>query len=595
MEALEATHPLFDAIKNYKFMSVDDYQRPYSWGRDEIEEFFQDLKESADSHEPHFFGTLILQADPQDPSKVTIVDGQQRLTTCFITVAAFRDAIDLLGIETIEAEKENMRDTNVKDIALDFINPTNKLNVYRFQSSSYMRKILFDCVFAQPKLQKPIPKRDKENKQLTLAFRSAVQTIRDLVRDDLDQFDGNGAKLYRIYELLEALTGRFSVLKLTTKDTIQSLEIFLTLNNRGLPLGPSDLVRGQVMSNLGNGKPEAEQREIQHRVFTEWSSILENVGEPEVFLRHYLVATSDEKVQKKKIVRFVEKRINDPDPEIRSKKTDQFWQDLIASSAWYGQIVEPQMGGEAQYHIELLEGYAKSPRIVLLEILRKQFEENTRDEFIRLIFVLTFRWIMSGGNAQKMEDYFQSLCLEIRGGVDPDEIQEAIRTRISDISFDAAMFFSNDADGNFASKAVLHYVNKKIAHGANQISISSKSLHLEHVAPKTVTQEWASAFFEGDRERFDNYGSAISEIGNLTLLDPSINIRLSNDLFPTKRENYKKSTMDITRDLEKFENWNEKLVSQRTKWLAESFDLIWAPKRFNGTIERFSTWYEKNA
>ncbi len=595
MESLEATHPLYDAIKSYKVMSVDDYQRPFSWGNDEIVEFFQDLRECADSGEPHFFGTLILQSDPNDPSKVTIVDGQQRLTTCFITVAALRDAIDALGMETIKAEKENMRDTNVKDIALDFLNPTDKLNVYRFQSSSYIRKILFSSVFANSKQQKQIPLRDTENKQLTLAFRNAVRTIRGLVREELDNFDGNGAKLYRIYELLTALTERFSVLKLTTKDTIQSLEIFLTLNNRGLPLGPSDLVRGQVMSNLGNGKSEAEQREIQQRVFEEWSAILENVGEPEVFLRHYLVATSDEKIQKKKIVRFVERRIGDKDPDIRAKKTDQFWQDLIVSSSFYGQIVDPRMGGDTQYHIELLEGYVKSPRIVLLEILRKGFDENLRDEFVRLIFVLAFRWVMGGGNAQKLEDYFQNICVELRRGDDPAAIQAAIRERIAELDFDSARYFSNDADGTFASKAVLHYVNKKIAHGANPIPISSKSLHLEHVAPKTMTEEWVSSYFEGDKERYENYGSAVTEIGNLTLLDPSINIKLSNDLFPKKRENYKKSVMDITRDLEEFNNWNAELVSHRTKWLAEAFDLIWSPKRFTGTIDRFSTWYKKNA
>lgn len=595
MDSLEATKPLFDAIKGYKDLSVDDYQRPYSWNREELEEFFQDLCECADSGETHFFGTLILQSDPESTERVTIVDGQQRLTTCFITVAALRDAIERLGIREIKAQKENMRDTNVMDIALDFLNPSKKLDDYRFKSSRYMRKILFECVFAGPSSQRDVPLRDNENKQLTLAFRNAVRTIRELVKTELELFEEKEAKLVRIYELLAALTERFSVLKLNTKDTIQSLEIFLTLNNRGLPLGPSDLVRGQVMSNLGGSMAEKQQREIQQRVFDEWTAILENVGEPEAFLRHYLVATSSEKVQKKKIVRFVERRINSKNAETKEEKTAEFWNDLIESSNVYRQIVDPQMGGDCQYHIELLEGLTKSHRIILLEVLRKKLPDKIRDEFVRLVFVLSYRWVIDGQNAQKLEDFFQQLCVNLRDDAAIDPLLDTIRAQIDELSFDAEKLFSVDADSSFAFKAVLHYVNKRIAHGSTFIPISSKSLHLEHIAPQSVTPEWESTYFEGDQSKYNEYGPSITGIGNLTLLDPAINIGSGNELFSVKRESYKKSVMDITRDLEEFKEWNESMVASRTRWLAESFNVIWTSSPNKGSLARFSDWYKENA
>lgn len=595
MEALEATIPLFDAVKNYNEMAVDDYQRPYSWGRDEIDEFIQDLKECADSKEPHFFGSLILQADPNNPSRVTIVDGQQRLTTCFITVATLRDAILALGIDTIVAPKPNMRDTNVMAIALDFLNPSSRLDDYRFRSSRFMQKILFGSVFAMPNDQKQIPQRDSENKQLTLAFRNGVKVIRELIREELDRYDDKEAKLRRIYELLEALTERFSVLKLITKDTVQSLEIFLTLNNRGLPLGPSDLVRGQVMSNFGAGKPDEEQRKIQQQVFEEWTAILESVGEPEVFLRHYLVATSNEKVQKKKIVRFVERRIGDKDQNLRAKKTDEFWQDLMESSRYYSQIVDPRMGGDTQYHIELLEGLSKSHRIVLMEMLRAEYSERVRDELIRLIFVLAFRWVIGGFNAQRLEDLYQDICVNIRGKVEPEEIMNSLRGQIEELVIDPSRVFSSDADRSFATKAILHYVNKRIAKGSTQISIGSKSLHLEHVAPQNGTEEWYSSFYDGDLSRIEDYAGAVTGIGNLTLLDPTINISLSNDLFESKREKFGKSVMDITRDLANFETWNEELVAFRTKWLIDGFEKIWSSTRHKEPIQRFSEWFAEQS
>ena len=101
MPANESKTPnLLEIIQQWQKISVDDYQRTYAWSKDEIEELFEDIQETAKSGSRHFFGTLIWQS--KDGRVATLVDGQQRMTTVFLIVAALRDELIRLGKDTIE-------------------------------------------------------------------------------------------------------------------------------------------------------------------------------------------------------------------------------------------------------------------------------------------------------------------------------------------------------------------------------------------------------------------------------------------------------------------------------------------------------------
>ena len=89
------TPTLSDVIERYSTLRVEDYQRTYSWQREQIDELLLDLIDCATSEDSHFFGTLILQEG--EGRSATIVDGQQRLTT--LTVMAAVLARRLLAID----------------------------------------------------------------------------------------------------------------------------------------------------------------------------------------------------------------------------------------------------------------------------------------------------------------------------------------------------------------------------------------------------------------------------------------------------------------------------------------------------------------
>lgn len=589
MEANANTPTLFDVVKQFDKIEVDDYQRTYAWTRDEIEEFFTDLKECADEEDgTHFFGTLILQS--HDNSLATVVDGQQRLTTTFILVAALRDAIMKLGIDTIPGVGDKLP-VRVIDKTWKYLYVNDNASVHRFHSNRFLRDIMAKSVIAKPEAQQELRARDQ---QITLAFRKAIGVVRGLVKADLDEFHSPEEKLLRINDLLDTLMENFLVLRVITSSVSESLEIFLTLNNRGLPLGPSDLVRGEIMSRLAIGESEAAQRRMHTRIFEEWKDITENVKEPEVFLRHYLVATGKDKVQKKKVYDRVIERLKPTDTEDRKARANDFWGKLIRASEVYNQIISPKMGGDCQYQLELLDGLIKSHRILLLNVLGKEgLDSAARDEIVRLVFTLAFRWVMGGGNAQKLEDKFQKWGFDFMNDSDVDALVESITLAASELTTDVPKYLKEEGDSGFVGRAVLHAVNRALTPGANPVALDG-TIHLEHIAPQSVTDHWQDALFEGDSSQFDKYDSTISEIGNLTLLDFKLNLQAQQLEFGLKKDKYTLSTIKITRDLLTLSEWSENSVKQRTKWLSAMFDVIWSVNPNGNQVKSFNDWLANN-
>ena len=77
-------------------LSVPLYQRSYSWGEDQVSDFFNDLRNALDAEDPgYFLGTIVLSRNKAQPgnlqSSYEIIDGQQRLSTTALLLIAIRN------------------------------------------------------------------------------------------------------------------------------------------------------------------------------------------------------------------------------------------------------------------------------------------------------------------------------------------------------------------------------------------------------------------------------------------------------------------------------------------------------------------------
>jgi uncharacterized protein with ParB-like and HNH nuclease domain len=87
---------LDDLFGKYSF-ETPDYQRGFAWGTEQVKDFWDDISRIGITNPQHFTGTLILEAVPDAPSRATVVDGQQRLTTVVLLAAAIAEDLERRG------------------------------------------------------------------------------------------------------------------------------------------------------------------------------------------------------------------------------------------------------------------------------------------------------------------------------------------------------------------------------------------------------------------------------------------------------------------------------------------------------------------
>ena len=84
------------------------FQRPYSWQRNDWETLWTDIIETYRTSPSggHFLGPIVSKSQPGTPEGVSpyiVIDGQQRLTTLSIVIAALRDRVG--GTNAAAAER----------------------------------------------------------------------------------------------------------------------------------------------------------------------------------------------------------------------------------------------------------------------------------------------------------------------------------------------------------------------------------------------------------------------------------------------------------------------------------------------------------
>lgn len=602
MKAGESGTSLRQVIETYHSIKIDDYQRPYSWKEEQIEDFFRDLEEASDpSAGDHFFGTLILQQEEDSQKFASLVDGQQRLTTFFLTVAAIRDELSRLSEREIPRTGSPIPKRPYDECVNLLLDPEATNGKFRFRPNRFAKEVIDKCAFAEPDKQEKLRPRGNPS---TGPLRKGIRKIRELLSDhitNLSEVD----KLHALDRLLDTLRNKFFVLKIETTSLSESLDVYLTLNDRGTQLGPTDIVKGKIMMALGADLDEEDQIELQEKINREWEQLLEDVVEPETFMRHFLISTGKDKVQKKKVVDFVDKRLRARDGLSELEAAETFWTDLKTSAGWYKQLVgvDTSKRDDLTYHLALLEGLQKSHRIFLLSVYeRRDLREDLSvlGELIRLTFVLSYRWAIEDKSRQGIEDKFHELAQNCRGFTKESEIAdpskrlngaqliERLKTESENIEVNFEKAFRREADGGFIGRAVLHYTQRLTAPGA--LGSDLKSYHLEHIAPQKATDNWVQMVFGQETDKYIEYEEVITALGNLTLLDPSLNTKIQNKPFSDKKTEFQKSTLFLTNNLVGFDSWTEELIRKRTEWLVEAFSGVCRARSPIKQIPSFVDW-----
>lgn len=568
---------------------IPTYQRRYSWHERQIWELIDDigLIEASDTH---LLGSIVCLAGHHTAglNKLELVDGQQRLTTITIILECIRQHLDSVGERDEAAEVARLLQAKplggqpVRKVALDSIDAAE-----------------FDRLVTDDR------QREYQNKQLEWAFTATRKWVAEQSLEYLGSF------LYR-------LKNQAIVIRLDVSEAKDAFKLFETINNRGLKLSPTDIIKNFL---LGNAARFGDDSLNAARV--SWTLLIQHLDgtNSDAFFRYYLMSLLKMRLTATDVVPgfkkvFMEQVLEarelperhlyaadlkdtaEEEPEneeesivaeVEATSIEQvhfkdFLDRLVLSAKIYGELVLVKTSDpETNRHLRNLKMIKAIQTYGFLMHLR--VGRCTKQHF-RAVLELTESFVLRRHvcreRSNETEALFAKLC-----SVNPTDPVQKTREAYRELCPLDEKFREDFAATSFTSNVIdrARYCLEQIElskHGdyAELQILGAEDVHVEHIIPqKIITKkakeelgDWME--YLGDKAE-SHHHKYVSRIGNLTLFAGPLNIGASNNPFHKKRQAYKESSIKLTQDLLKKTQFKFKDVDQRSRDLAEIAIDIW--------------------
>lgn len=222
--------------------SLPYFQREYKWESRHFAELLNDIqsafllnydpshgRKEVSNYSPYFLGSIITSAERD--GKKPLIDGQQRMTSTFLllayleryrrdnTVTNALDLSSLLGSVSFGAMDYSMEfSTTRKEIFDQFLNYSSPL---------------VDAMRAAEE----VPNLDDGDKKIIDALRTTDSLLDSSVRSAIAYF-------------IDYVVERVLLIDISVTSESEAHRVFVTMNDRGLRLGPIDLLKGQILSRI---------------------------------------------------------------------------------------------------------------------------------------------------------------------------------------------------------------------------------------------------------------------------------------------------------------------------------------------------------
>lgn len=554
-----------DEMKTFlnKTFCVPNYQREYSWGKDELQDFWSDLMDTVNNVEDvHFFGQIVVH-DDQDHKRKYIIDGQQRTTTSMI----FLRALQIFYEKLYETSKIKNADYKRADIESIYLGREGEYHLTLGESDNdYFVQHILANIDVDKKCKK------KSNENIRYAYLFFAEHIGKLI-DNLDDEEKNTY----LDKLLNSFIQRFKVLYMEATRLEEAFVIFETLNARGKELETADLLKNYLLN---------QSKDIDASIKS-WNSMISKLDkvDPTKYIRYYWNATHSF-TRDKALYRTIANSIKSP------KKCKEFLADLeLLAAACHDLVVpseptffiasEDEKIRESLSALKTLKATTFYP-IVLATILAfpKDYKPVVEAE-LGVIENYVFRNATICGNTSNTTETFFA---EIAKKIYEEEITktseicgEIKKGYVSETEFiDSFKIYS----GSKTTKETVRYIFRKIHKYLDknlELNLNNSEVHIEHIMPEDPSQ-W--------NVTQDFHETYLWRLGNLALLSGPINISISNKPFDEKKDGYLDSAIkpnkDIPNYLVKDPNddsaliWGQGSIENRQIKLAEYAKAIWS-------------------
>jgi hypothetical protein len=614
-------YELFQLEKRYV---VPLYQRPYVWTKkDQWEPLWDDIEAKASailddaSPAPHFLGALVLSQSKVGTRQIAasqVIDGQQRLTTLQVFLAAFRDVLGECARECADSgtalsriarklDNVTRHDDVLGDVEEQFkVWPTN---ADREAFAAVMTARSLDSVngrypvaYEGKRKKKPLP-----GPSLVEAYRYFALVVRT--------FLGDSAQMLRAGEaLFEAIRHHLQLVVIDLEEGDDPQVIFETLNARGEPLLPSDLIRNLVFSRAAKAADtlyashwqEFDRNEADGRTgFWKQKVKLGREERPrlDLFFQHFLSCRAEKMVPIAHLYQefraWWEQGKKHPVPALLDdiREYADAYRDFFQPDRF-----KPQDGRLATFvsRLAVLDTSTVYPLLLFLVVeQRERLGVAERDAMlVDLESFLVRRWIC-GITLKNYNRFFSQLLIKLRR--EPTVNATAFRALLAsgsgvdewpdDAAFEQAWLRTSAYER--LKSAGVQMVLRAIHDGLltrRQEGVSLPTLSVEHVMPQAWRNHWeppASASGpDADETPDERRDRLIHTFGNLTLLTQSLNTEVRDGRYEKKRpEVTGNSLLLLNAYFQSIDGWDEQAILERGRALLGVASRIW-PKPSKG-------------
>ena len=525
---------------------VPVYQREYRWELAACAQLLEDIRGIADAPvgETHFLGSVLSSlTDESTAGDLVLIDGQQRVTTLMLLVAALRDAVR-------DAAVGADLDSRLTSMLLRPGHPgETKLRPNRH----------WHGVFEQLVGVAPTAPTAPDAPTASTAPPDATPTH--------SQFEENFTYFRREVarepeRIWRGLT-RLEHVAITLGPGANAQQIFESLNSTGAPLRDHELIHNYVHMGLSH----EEQSEVED---TCWAPIERATGEHiDEFWRHTLVVRRG--VSAPAEPRAVYDAFRAEFPRLGIAALRRHAAEWLEYAGIFREILQPSLVANADPALAARLRALSTPGrgmvpIVMLAIRAHRHDEITRDELERVLVLtesLLLRRFVVGTRRRGL------VAPLVRAWPQGLEAVEHAFARMTPSDLRVRL------DLRYRPLPHAEHVLARLL-GTDE---STQPLELEHVFPAGAAEDWSG---DGERRWADlseaernSLKLLLPTLGNLTLLEADLREAAGSRAFAAKQTIYARSGILANARLASASRWDDAAITARTAQLGDAFVVLW--------------------
>lgn len=622
-------HPVISVLLDHRRFVVPIYQRQYSWRDDRLAAFWDDVAAKAEEalqgkvKFSHYMGALILSPGGDaytigTTPRVQVVDGQQRLTTFQLFLAALREVGGRLGVTGFAEQVRDylftrpMSGDTGADARFKLIPTPDDRLVFHLIIAEGLEAVRIK----HPSMFKKNGRIMKKDASLSVAaltfFVDRIETYSryGLQDDDLSSAppadDTPDAPIERLNALLQALLNHLKLVVINLSENDDAQVIFETLNSKAEPLLAMDLVRNNIFHRAaGQGESAEALFEANWRPFNAdfWKADAPRAKprRPRIdhFLSHALTAQTGEEISLKEL--YSEYRaFTRPKGKPRFATVEAELEALTTFAPIY-QTLEEERGEDKaliRLGVKLNVWEISTAYPLVFQIAVSKADAQVKADLYNLIYSYVVRRALCGLTPKALNKTFARLVSAmLEHGVSVATFAESFSgqrgdtVRFPDDTQLRLAIQNNPAYSSFPRKERLADILWELECASRtKYSVQTTrpdNMSIEHVLPQSWTTHWKLP--DGRTAPADHYTGvdeemhiaitlrqkALQTLGNLTLITVPGNSAASNSAFDSKKSWLQQSLLALNLAIIERREWNEAVITERGNMLGELAVHIW--------------------